>query len=162
MSPAEVARSLRLRLAAELVGDRQTLERLLQDVRAFATALNDPSAERARIHALAFAIERWYTAAETILERSLKTVDGHVPSGQGWHHELLRASAVPIDGGRPALLSAELFAELREVLKFRHFARHGYSEELEWGKVDEHAKRALRAHGALQQTLDGFDAWLRA
>jgi hypothetical protein len=84
-----------------------------------------------RALALAFEIERWYSAAEATLARIVRTIDGDVPAGPTWHAELLRAASVAIDDLRPAIVSKDAATELRELLKFRHFARHGYDREPE-------------------------------
>ncbi|HEY6461869.1 MAG TPA: hypothetical protein VIY73_17005 [Polyangiaceae bacterium] len=114
-----------------------------------------------RALALAFEIERWYSAAEAMLERIVRAIDGDVPAGPTWHAELLRAASVAIDELRPAIVSREAAGELRELLKFRHFARHGYDRDPEPARMAEHAARVERAHGALGASLDAFGAWLR-
>jgi hypothetical protein len=160
VSPIEVAHALRLRLAAELVEDRAALDALAAAVARLLPPAADERGEWMRGLALAFEIERFYTAVEATLARVLRALDGEVPSGSGWHQDLLRAAAVEVKGGRPALVSQAAVRELRELLKFRHLARHGYESEPELGRMTEHAARVLRIQPEMALTFGAVDAWL--
>jgi hypothetical protein len=162
MSPAEIADAVRKRLAAELDDDRGVLERLAGSVAELAQIpVTDARTETMRALALAFEVERWYSAAEATLERILRTIDGDVPTGPTWHAELLRAACVPVEDLRPVVLGREAATELRELLKFRHFARHGYDRKPEPSRMAEQALRVGRAQAAMAGSLDAFEAWLR-
>ena len=162
MSPVEVARTVRLRLAAELADDRAALAILAQAIVSLIAPAPDARGEWMRSLALAFEVERYYTAVEALLARALRAIDGDAPASGAWHQELLRGASVGIDGGRPALLSRAAANDLRELLKFRHLARHGYEVEPELGRMVEHAERIGRAHADLEGSLAAFDAWLRS
>ncbi|HKQ67867.1 MAG TPA: hypothetical protein VJT73_00945 [Polyangiaceae bacterium] len=162
MSPDELAATLKARLAAELAEDRVVLERLAASVSSLLVPYADERGESMRALALAFQVERYYTAVEAIVVRILRTIDGEAPSGGSWHLELLRAASVAIEGGRPAVLSGDSVKELRELLKFRHLAGHGYEEEPDLVRMQGHAERIARAHAGLVTSLGALDAWLRA
>ena len=161
MSPAEIADVVRRRLAAEIDDDRAVLARRRVRVADLSTPTADARIEAMRPLALAFEIERWYSAAEAVIERIVRAIDGDVPGGATWHNELLRAACVAVDDLRPAVLSRAAAAELRELLKFRHFARHGYDRDPDATRMQEHAERIERAHAALFPCLDAFGVWLR-
>jgi hypothetical protein len=162
MSPADVADAVRKRLAAELADDRGVLERLASRVADLTrTPAPDEPTETMRALALAFEIERWYSAAEATLERVVRTIDGDVPAGPTWHAELLRAASVAIEDLRPAIVSKDAATELRELLKFRHFARHGYDREPEPSRMAEQAARVERVQKTIEAELDAFAGWLR-
>jgi hypothetical protein len=131
MAPHEVSRALRVRLAAELRLDLASVERRAVAVSELAAAplQEDEAIAHMRRLALAFELERFYTAVETSLERAIQALDGAVPRGAHWHAELLHAASVAVPGFRPALLTAEAASALRELLSFRHFARHSYDAE---------------------------------
>jgi len=161
MSPAEVAALARLRLAAELDQDREGLRSLASAILRLQHRTDDSDREWLRVRALSFEIERWYTAMEATLERVLRALDGAVPAGPSWHDELLRSAAVPIEGLRPAVISPEAVDALREVRRFRHFARHGYDREPDPARVDELARVALGAQSASDASLVALGIWLR-
>lgn len=114
-----------------------------------------------RALALAFQLERFYTAVESLLTRILRTLDGDVPEGADSHRELLRAAGVPVTGLRPALFPAEILDALRELLSFRHYARHGYDSVPKLVRVEELAATAATVHTALERTLAAFEDSLR-
>lgn len=155
MSPDQIARTLRLRLAEEIADDLAALDKLKDAIESLRTTAPDERGEWMRTLALAFQLERYYTAFESMVVRILRTLDGDVPSGHQWHLELLRAACVAVPGLRPRVVAPEAEADLRELLKFRHLARHGYEQEPELGKLEAHAERAVRAHVPLR---DGFEA----
>ena len=161
MSPADTARAIRLRLAGEMADDRASLDRLADAIASLVPPASDERGEWMRGLALAFEVERYYTAVETLLTRVLRTIDGDVPAGAGWHQEVLRGASVALEGVRPALVPPEIVADMRELLKFRHLARHGYEAEPVLPRMVEHAERVGRAHPTLGAALDAFATWLR-
>lgn len=156
MSPAEVAHALRLRLAGELRVDLAAIERRAEAVLRV-LVLDDASeatgAPPIRTLALAFELERFYTAVEATLERLLDGIDGGSPRGSHWHAELLRASSVPLAGLRPELISATAAATLRDLLGFRHFSRHAYDSEPNAKRIDELAAMVASVAPDLSRTL---------
>lgn len=161
MSPAETARAIRLRLSAELEGDRASLARLASSIGDL-LATTFPDAGPMRALALAFQLERFYTATEGMLARVLRSLDGDVPTGRDWHSDPLRAASVPVEGLRPAILPSEVLSDLRELLGFRHYARHAYDTPPLTERVIDVAGVALRAHGLLDPALATFAAGLRS
>jgi hypothetical protein len=165
VSPAEIAKAVRVRLAAEIEGDRLALGRLtrsIAELRAKSGAAELESMRALALAFLAFQLERFYTAVESILTRTLRTLDGDVPGGPEWHQELLRAASVPIEGLRPAVIPQTAVAPLRELLGSRHYARHGYDVPPEVRRVDELADLAKEVHGVLDASLAALEGSLRS
>ena len=160
MSPNEVAEIVRARLAAQLDEDLRALERLASDIVRLSTRTSDSEHEWLRVRALSFEIERWYTAIESTLERALRGLDGTSPEGRSWHEDLLRNAGLAVEGFRPALVSSDAVEGLREVMRFRHFARHGYDREPDVDRVDELGRVALAAHAACAKSLGELRSWL--
>jgi len=145
-----------LRLAGELRVDLGAIARRADAVRTLLTVdtrLDAGSAPHVRTLALAFEIERFYTAVEATLERLLDGLDGASPRGAHWHAELLRASSVPIPGFRPELISSHAATMLRDLLGFRHFARHAYDAEPQPQRVDELGAMVVTVTIDLARTL---------
>jgi hypothetical protein len=63
--------------------------------------------------------------------RILRTLEGDAPTGPTNHREVLRAAALSVEPLRPALVPPAAEKDLRELLGFRHFARHAYDVEPE-------------------------------
>ncbi len=160
MSPVELAEVVRLRLAAQLEEDLGTLDRLAVAIRRLLQRTGDEQGEWLRVRALSFELERWYIAIESTIERAVRTLDGSVPDSRSWHEDLLRTAGIAITGLRPALLSRDTVDALREVMRFRHFARHGYDREPDADRVDELGRIALVAHAACATSLSEVQQWL--
>jgi len=161
VSPAEIAEIVKRRLAAELDDERVVLENLARAIERLLPPTDDVRGEWMRALALAFEVDRWYTAAESILVRILRTLDGTVPAGPNGHADVLRAAAVEVEGCRPAIVTHDTLTELRELLRFRHLARHGYEREPDLALMSEHAARVARTHESLHHSLDALGLWLR-
>ena len=154
MSPTEVAHAVRLRLAAEVRQDLGAIERRAASVASLRTVPGElPREAVVRSLALAFELERIYTAIESLFTRVLQTLDGDVPAGHNWHAELLRAASVEVAGVRPALVSRECSAELRDLLGFRHVARHAYDVEPDGVRLEVLAERVARILPELRASL---------
>lgn len=160
MSAEAVARAVRLRLAAELAGERASLRRLATSIAELASTTE--GTEAMRTLALAFQLQRFYTAVESILSRILRTIDGDVPEGADSHVEILVAASVDVEGLRPAVLSEDATTLLRELLGFRHYARHGYDVTPQRERILELANVATRACDLVEPALVSFETMLRA
>jgi hypothetical protein len=162
MAPLDVARALRVRLAAELRLDLASVERRALAVSKLAASplQEEEAIAHMRSLALAFELERFYTAVETALERAIQGLDGAVPRGAHWHAELLHSASVAVPGFRPALLTAESAAALRELLGFRHFARHSYDAEPDSKRLVELAAQVAIVASAWRVSMPALFAEL--
>jgi hypothetical protein len=71
-----------------------------------------------------------YSGLERILQTIANDVDGRLPSGRDWHARLLAQMAAP-GPDRPPVLSPETLADLNDLRRFRHLARHHHPSELD-------------------------------
>ena len=147
MSPEEaVVRRLRAEIEQEL-GRLMTL----REDAAGAPRSGDLYAIRARgsiLHDL-------YSGVERIFGRIADELDGGPPRGDQWHQQLLNSMTLEVCGVRPAIITPELGAQLREFLGFRRRFRDLYGYELYGERLGPLEKR-------LPETLDVFDAQVRA
>ena len=60
---------------------------------------------------------------------------------------------MPLAGLRPELISAAAASSLRDLLGFRHFARHAYDAEPNGARVDELAASVAAIAADLAHTL---------
>ena len=76
--------------------------------------------------ALMHALQSAHTSAETTLMRILGILGEEPPSGADWHQTLIARLAKPIEGQRPALLSAIVATDLDETRRVRNRATRSY------------------------------------
>ena len=81
-----------------------------------------------------------------------------MPTGEGWHRALLRRMAAEVPGVRPAVLRPETVAALEPYLGFRHFFRHSYTFEIDWGKLRPLVENSEKVYWRFKQDLEAFFA----
>jgi hypothetical protein len=140
MSAAETGSALVRRLLAEIRADRSALDARTQEVRRFSHPTAESTASVERVGALALALDRAYTALESILERIVRTLEGDIPVGPDWHRALLHNASLDIPGVRPPLLRPTTIAAADHLRRFRHLLRHAYAAELDADRLDTLAR----------------------
>ncbi len=151
--PATLARLARL--AAELDLDRAALVARRDETAELLEGWEvEPGLPRAELVLVAVNVHGYYTALETALERIARVIDDHVPTGPGWHTELLAQMRVEVPALRPAVVSASILPELHELRRFRHFFRNAYVLELDPARVRAQAERLVHVHAVVQRGLD--------
>jgi hypothetical protein len=145
------------RLRAEIKFDREALQKRLAEL---ATITLEAEAAAASCAQAAVALHHAYGAIESIMERIVRTIDGDLPIGSDWHQALLHTMGLEIDGVRPAMLSRESVAGLRQILSFRHFFRHAYAVELDPARLAELRRVLAESAPQLDAELMAFDAFL--
>lgn len=141
-----------------MAADRSAAAR--QFDRALSVDLDEP--DEATLALVAISLHHGYGAVESLLERVVKRIEGDVPRGRTWHQDLLRISALELEGIRPALLSDTTARELRKLLSFRHFFRHAYGVDLDAEELRRNQAVVLTVSPQLDADLDRLDAWLAA
>jgi hypothetical protein len=110
-----------------------------------------------RLAGLAQRIAQSYTIVEGVLAFVARRVDRRPVGGDDWHRVLISRCAAPFEKpARPALVSAELAEELRELCAFRHVVRNVYPTRLDPDKVNEHLRRLIRAARLFGNEFRGF------
>jgi hypothetical protein len=110
------------------------LRRLLQDyAELLATSGNEEPGLIPRT-ALSTVLQSFYQGVESIFETVATRVDRRVPTGAGWHRQLIDQMA-EATGVRLSLISKSTVDRLEPYLGFRHLARHTYPFVLEWSRM---------------------------
>lgn len=126
--------ALLLRIKTEVMDELSSLDRLRVELE----ALNPLTGEDNLIHirGVALTLHDFYNGIEKIFRYIAKELNGGIPKGEDWHNELLYQMSVTIDGLRPAVISKDLYRDLKEYLGFRHIVRHIYGYELNYKKIN--------------------------
>jgi hypothetical protein len=162
LSPSEIATAVRWRLASDIETELASQSRVAERIAALRSRLESEPDDWILAAAMAFEIERWYTAIESLLVRILRTLEGDAPIGPAHHREVLRLASLAVEPLRPALVPPAAESDLRELLGFRHFARHAYDVEPEPARMLEHGARVGRLQVVLSASMAGLVARLRA
>jgi len=107
------------------------------------------------LSALAAMLHAFYTGIENILKRVSVELDGHSPTGEFWHRQLLD-NMVSTGSKRTAVISVHLRDALRSYLYFRHVFRQAYTFELRWEKMAGLVKECENTLRQLELELNTF------
>jgi hypothetical protein len=162
MAPGEIATAVRWRLASDIEAELASQARVAERIAALRSRLASDLGDWVVASAMAFEIERWYTAVESLFVRILRVLDGDVPVGPAHHRELLRVASLAVEPLRPALVPPAAESDFRELLGFRHFTRHAYDVEPEPARMLQHGERVARLEVALTASMPELVARLRA
>jgi len=105
-------------------------------------------------------IESYFTCTETIFLRISQFFENNL-SEHRWHKDLLEKMTLEIKDIRPKVISADVYNDLHEILRFRHFKRYYFSLAYDWERLEEIIKRAKRVHPELLRHLGGFTDFLQ-
>ncbi len=101
-------------------------------------------------------IADYYEGLENIAKRIAKEIDGHFPSGQEWHRELLEQVSRELPGKRPAAFSEKTFEMIDELRRFRHIFRAKYGFSLNPKKVYENLSLVHDLHSSVCEDIKAF------
>ena len=102
----------------------------------------------------------FYAGFERIFQQIGTTVDGHIPSGAGWHRDLLNQMQVEVTDLRPPVLSEEAGRSLDEFLRFRHVVRNIYAFRFDPERVERLVDQMQPALEQVQTELLAFISFL--
>ena len=102
----------------------------------------------------------FYKGLENIFRRIAQDIDGNLPQGEEWHKTLLKRMAEP-GTARAPILSEKTYAELHELLGFRHVFIYIYAEKLDYEQTLKNAERVNKVFPTISKELDAFIMWLK-
>lgn len=148
-----------LTLLAEIRKSREVLDRITSYYDAhFSPSDRGPETTESAI-ILAEVINNYYTCAETIFLRISQYFENSLSAGN-WHKDLLRKMTLTIPDVRPRIFDDRTFADLEELLRFRHFHRYYLEFNYDWTRLRGVEDRFVSVRNALNNRLDEFEQYL--
>jgi len=148
MKPGE----LREEIAIELELMEATVQELLALQRDLAG--REPTV-REKTAAAAF-LAQFYNGVENILKRISRFHAVPLPTGDTWHVDLFKRFCVPPYESLPALFKEPLASALAPFRRFRHVVYHGYSFELDWGRMCEGVESVESVFAQFKSVLSDY------
>jgi ribonuclease HepT-like protein len=146
-----------LAVLEELVSEVGRMEKGEQ--RAATRRAPDAYERELRLAGLAQRIAQAYTIIEGVLDFVARRLDHDPVTGEDWHKQLIARCARSFEyPARPAVLSASLADELRELCQFRHVVRNIYPTRLDEARVTDNLARLITAARALSAECKAFAA----
>ncbi len=145
-------------LKADIDHELRNLKRLAKELDDILTTTKEESIARTR--AIGSLLHDFYTGVEKIFRQIATKVDQDLPAGEGWHIQLLKRMAIPIEGIRPQVIDETLENDLEEYLRFRHLFRNIYGFELKWTKCQPLVERLNYVICELEEQITKFESFL--
>jgi hypothetical protein len=111
---------------------------------------------------VALNLHGFYTGVEHIFEDIARTLEQSVPSGSGWHVDLLTQMSGEIEGIRPAVISQATRNALDEFRGLRHVVRNVYAFNLRSARLNELMLNLPACFDAVQGDLLEFAQFLES
>ncbi|BDC48324.1 hypothetical protein F183_A06400 [Bryobacterales bacterium F-183] len=150
---SELAAKIRVGLE-ELAIVRQQFESLLPIAQSADLGVIETSAACAMLHS-------FYTEIEKILKIIARDWDQSLPASESWHRDLLAQMSQATET-RPAVLSSELLATLKEFLAFRHLFRGASIALMRWNKLYPLVNKVDQTYVQVETELRDFVAFIEA
>ena len=118
-------------LAERIRGEVSDLARVIQRaLQSWSRGQRLPDERDVYLESVALNLHSFYSVVERLFELIARHVDGALPTGEGWHHDLLQQMSKEIAERRPAVISPESASMLDEFRRFRHLVRNVYTFNL--------------------------------
>ena len=144
-------------LERNILKDLETIEGLYQ---ALGTpALHDSEAQESMI-VIAYRLHGLYTAFENIFRNIAAAFENHLEQ-TGWHRQLLERMRLDLTPLRPAVIGADAYDKLDEMLRFRHVFRTLYGLALDPLRLQVVLRKALELKPLYAGQIERFLEFLR-
>jgi hypothetical protein len=104
-------------------------------------------------------LTNYYTCLETIFLRISKFFENNLDKDQ-WHRSLLEKMTLEIEDIRPKVISDNIYNDLLELLKFRHFSRYYFELNYDWDKLMFLLKKFENVKNRIKKDFIDFDNFL--
>lgn len=101
-------------------------------------------------------LHSFYNGIERIMLKIVKSFEKEVPTGPGWHVDLLKRARIGISNIRPALWTPSMADVLIDYMGFRHIFRSSYGFELKLDKMLPLLTNVENTLWKLRQEIDIF------
>lgn len=128
-------------------------------------ALGSPELEESEpqeaLIVVAYRLHSLYTAFENIFRNIAASFENHLDQ-TGWHRQLLQRMRLDLTPLRPAVIDAEAYDCLDEMLRFRHVFRTMYGLDLDPLRLGIVLRKALELKPLYRPQMERFFEFLRA
>jgi hypothetical protein len=108
----------------------------------------------------AYRLHSLYTAFENIFRNIAASFENHLDKA-GWHRQLLQRMRLDLTPLRPAVIDAEAYDRLDEMLRFRHVFRTMYGLDLDPLRLRVVLRKTLELRPLYRAQIEKFLQFLR-
>ncbi len=144
----------------EINNELQLLDELLQSHELLIKKVEINKPDQIEISAAATLLHSFYNGLENIFKRIANRIDEKMPSSNYWHQELLQQMTFNTEK-RKAVISEDLSEKLNLYLGFRHFFRHAYAFQFNWGKMKDLILDIINVKNQFKKEIEEFTSSLK-
>lgn len=111
---------------------------------------------------VALNLHGFYTGIEHIFEDIARTIEVSLPTGSGWHIDLLTQMSAEVEAVRPAVINRETRNLLDEYRGLRHVVRNVYAFNLRSARLNELIQDLPDCYAAVCDDLLDFARFLES
>jgi len=100
-------------------------------------------------------LDNYYTCLETAFVRISSCFENRL-GPKKWHSELLEKMTLRMEGVRIPVVSMENYANLVELMEFRHFRRYYFELQYDWERIDFLVAKMRDAHPRVKEDIARF------
>ncbi|MEW6717608.1 MAG: hypothetical protein AB1345_08905 [Chloroflexota bacterium] len=150
-----------LSLASRIRRELDELWRVVNKAeRAVEAVHRQPEERDLYVDSAVLSLHDFYSGLERIFQQIGTIIDGHIPSGAGWHRDLLEQMQADVENLRPPVLSKEAGQSLDEFLRFRHVVRNIYAFQFDPERVERLVTQMRSTMAKVQTELLTFALFL--
>lgn len=120
----------------------------------------DESESQESLIVIAYRLHSLYTAFENIFRNISASFENHLEQAS-WHRQLLQRMRLDLSPLRPAVIDAEAYERLDEMLRFRHVFRTMYGLDLDALRLGVVLRKALELKHLYRPQIEKFLEFLR-
>jgi ribonuclease HepT-like protein len=144
-------------LERNILKDLETIEGLYEALGS--PDLHESDSQESMI-VVAYRLHSLYTAFENIFRNVAAAFENQLEQ-TGWHRQLLERMRLDLTPLRPAVIGAEAYHKLDEMLRFRHVFRTMYGLALDPLRLQVVLQKALELKGLYRGQIERFLDFLR-
>lgn len=144
-------------LEREIQSDLNTIDRIYE-------SLGSPDLEESEVQdsliVIAYHLHSLYITFENIFRNIAASFENQLDQ-TGWHRQLLQTMRLDLSPLRPAVIDAEAYDRLDEMLRFRHVFRTMYGLDLDALRLGVVLRKALELKPLYRSQIERFLEFLR-
>jgi hypothetical protein len=102
----------------------------------------------------------FYSGVERLFEDIARTLEKALPSGPGWHQDLLPQMSAEVPSNRPPVIRQDTRNCLDEYRGFRHVVRNVYTFQLRPPRLQQLAQQLGDCFASLKGDIEEFSKFL--
>ncbi|NCJ07723.1 hypothetical protein GS597_14635 [Synechococcales cyanobacterium C] len=139
---------------ADIAAQCQAIEGVFVSLEQRAVGLTPESPEK--LESVAYQLHNFYSAIEDLFRIIANFFENNVSETARWHSLLLQRMTQPVQGIRPAVITAESYALLNALRGFRHFFRHAYGVSIEFAQLQSNLQKARQLKPMVDKDIQAF------